>query len=28
VLNLVQPHSARRRPWRFRRQAGLDEPGW
>jgi hypothetical protein len=28
VLNLVQPHSARRRPWRFRRQARLDESGW
>ena len=27
VLDFMQPYSAGRRPWRFRRQAGLDEPG-
>jgi hypothetical protein len=28
VLDLVQPHVPGRRFWRFRLQAGLDEPGW
>jgi hypothetical protein len=28
MLDLGQPNPAGRQLWRFRRQAGLDEPGW